>query len=208
MRSFVVALAVAVLGALPASAEPASKVFINGRATPVYFNDGDSFKPMAGPYKGSQSRLAGYNTLESFGPVHSWGGWSEKEMWVIAKLATKHAQKGVWHCETDGKKDGYGRLLMMCKDLAKSHIENGFAMAMSVNEDPADPELVAAQAEAIKNKRGMWASRATCCRRCTPPARAAARTARPTTASSPPSMATPRSGSTTTTTRSVSACAA
>jgi endonuclease YncB( thermonuclease family) len=157
MRSFVVALAVAVLGASSASAEPASKVFINGRATPVYFNDGDSFKPLAGPYKGSQSRLAGFNTLESFGPVHSWGAWTEKEMWVIAKLATKHAQKGVWNCETDGKKDGYGRLLMNCKDLAKSHIENGFAQVMSVNADPGDAELVAAQAEAIKNKRGMWA---------------------------------------------------
>jgi micrococcal nuclease len=140
-----------------AAAEPATKVFINGRATPVYFNDGDSFKPLAGPYKGSQSRLAGFNTLESFGPVHSWGTWTEKEMWVIAKQATKHAQHGVWHCETDAKKDGYGRLLMHCKDLAKSHIENGFAMAMSVDEVPADAELVAAQQQAIKNRRGMWA---------------------------------------------------
>ncbi len=140
-----------------AAAQPASKVYINGRPTPVYFNDGDSFKPMAGPYKGSQSRLAGFNTLESFGPVHSWGGWTEKEMWVIAKLATKHAQKGVWHCETDGKKDGYGRLLMNCKDLAKSCIENGFAQVMSVNAEPGDAELVAAQQEAIRNKRGMWA---------------------------------------------------
>jgi endonuclease YncB( thermonuclease family) len=140
-----------------AAAEPTTKVYINGEPTPVYFNDGDSFKPLAGPYKGSQSRLAGFNTLESFGPVHSWGNWTEKEMWVIAKLATKHAQKGVWHCETDSKKDGYGRLLMNCKDLAKSHIENGLAQVMSVNADPGDPELVAAQQDAIRNRRGMWA---------------------------------------------------
>jgi endonuclease YncB( thermonuclease family) len=157
MRIAVALAVITVFAAGTAAAEPSSKVFINGRATPVYFNDGDSFKPLAGPYKGSQSRLAGFNTLESFGPVHSWGGWTEKEMWVIAKLATKHAQKGVWHCETDSKKDGYGRLLMNCKDLAKSHIENGFAMVMSVNADPGDAELVAAQSEAIKNKRGMWA---------------------------------------------------
>lgn len=157
MRKFVVALALAALGATSAAAEPATKVFINGRATPVYFNDGDSFKPLAGPYKGSQSRLAGFNTLESFGPVHSWGAWTEKEMWVIAKLATKHAQKGVWHCETDSKRDGYGRLLMNCKDLAKSHIENGFAQVMTITADGGDAELVAAQQEAIKNKRGMWA---------------------------------------------------
>lgn len=150
-----VALSLVVAGV--AHAEPLTKVYINGEVTPVYFNDGDSFRPMAGQYKGSQSRLAGYNTLESFGPVHSWGGWTEKEMWVIAKLATKHAQKGVWHCETDGKKDGYGRLLMHCKDLSISHVENGFAMAMSVDEKPADADLVAAQKKAIANKKGMWA---------------------------------------------------
>jgi endonuclease YncB( thermonuclease family) len=157
MRIAVVLAVVSLIAAATASAEPASKVFINGRATPVYFNDGDSFKPLSGPFKGSQSRLAGFNTLESFGAVHSWGGWTEKEMWVIAKLATKHAQKGVWHCETDSKKDGYGRLLMNCKDLAKSHIEHGYAMAMSVNADPGDAELVEAQKQAIANKRGMWA---------------------------------------------------
>ena len=157
MRIAVVLAVVSLIAAATASAEPASKVFINGRATPVYFNDGDSFKPLSGPFKGSQSRLAGFNTLESFGAVHSWGGWTEKEMWVIAKLATKHAQKGVWHCETDSKKDGYGRLLMNCKDLAKSHIEHGFAMVMSVNADPGDAELVEAQKQAIANKRGMWA---------------------------------------------------
>ena len=88
MRIAVVLAVVSLIAAATASAEPASKVFINGRATPVYFNDGDSFKPLSGPFKGSQSRLAGFNTLESFGSVHSWGGWTEKEMWVIAKLAT------------------------------------------------------------------------------------------------------------------------
>lgn len=153
-------LAVVVVGLMvcgAAGAEPLTKVFINGRPTPVSFNDGDSFRPQAGPYKGSQSRLSGYNTLESFGPVHSWGTWTEKEMWVNAKMATKYAQHGVWHCETDGKKDSYGRLLMQCKDLAKSLIENGYAMAMTIDEKAADSELVQAQAEAIGNKKGMWA---------------------------------------------------
>lgn len=156
-RASLLAVVAAVSLAGAAHADTLTKVFINGRATPVSFNDGDSFRPAAGPYKGSQSRLSGYNTLESFGPVHSWGGWTTKEMWVNAKLATKHAQHGVWNCETDGKKDGYGRLLMFCKDLAKSLIANGFAMAMSVDDKPGDSELIAAQAEAIANKRGMWA---------------------------------------------------
>jgi endonuclease YncB( thermonuclease family) len=156
LTSFVV---VAVLfSALPGRAgEAYTKVFINGRPTPVSFNDGDSFRPQAGPYKGSQSRLSGFNTLESFGSVHSWGGWSARELWVMAKLATKNAQRGVWHCETDGKKDGYGRLLMFCKDLAKSHIAQGLAMVMSVDNQPGDAELITAQREAIEHRRGMWA---------------------------------------------------
>jgi endonuclease YncB( thermonuclease family) len=157
-RSFALGVALVLLTASAASAaEPVTRVFINGRSTPVSFNDGDSFRPLAGPYKGSQSRLAGFNTLESFGPVHSWGTWTEREMWVIAKLATKNAQRGVWHCETDGKRDGYGRLLMFCKDLAKSHIEQGLAMVMSVDEKPGDAELIAAQRGAIAGRRGMWA---------------------------------------------------
>ncbi len=78
-------------------------------------------------------------------------------MWVNAKMATKYAQHGVWHCETDGNKDSYGRLLMQCKDLAKSLIENGYAMAMTIDEKAADSELVQAQAAAIGNKKGMWA---------------------------------------------------
>jgi endonuclease YncB( thermonuclease family) len=151
-------LAAVVVVALPVHAgEAYTKVFINGRATPVTFNDGDSFRPQAGPYKGSQSRLSGFNTLESFGAVHSWGTWSARELWVMAKLATKNAQRGVWHCETDGKKDGYGRLLMFCKDLAKSHIAQGLAMVMSVDNKPGDAELIATQREAIANRRGMWA---------------------------------------------------
>lgn len=140
-----------------ARAEPLTKAFINGAATPVYFNDGDSFRIQAGPFKGTQSRLSGYNTLESFGPVHSWGTWTEKEMYVIAKMATHEAQQGVWHCEGDGKKDGYGRLLLFCKDLALHLIGEGLAHTYSVNEDPGDPDLLKVQREAMANKRGMWA---------------------------------------------------
>ncbi len=140
-----------------ASAEPLTKVFINGSATPVYFNDGDSFRIQAGPFKGTQSRLSGYNTLESFGPVHQWGTWTEKEMYVVAKMATHAAQQGVWHCEGDGKKDGYGRLLLFCKDLAMHLIGQGLAHTYSVNEEPGDPDLLTVQREAMAHKRGMWA---------------------------------------------------
>lgn len=160
MRSPVIA-ALVVASALTlsagASAEPLTKVFVNGAVTPVYFNDGDSFRIQAGPYRGTQSRLSGYNTLESFGPVHSWGTWTEKEMHVIAKMATHEAQLGVWHCEGDGKKDGYGRLLLFCKDLALHLISKGLAHTYSVNEEPGDPDLLKVQREAMAARRGMWA---------------------------------------------------
>ena len=36
-----------------AQAEVATRVFLNGSVTPVYFNDGDSFRVLAGPLKGT-----------------------------------------------------------------------------------------------------------------------------------------------------------
>lgn len=153
----VLVVASAVIFASVARAEPLTKVVINGSVTPVYFNDGDSFRIQAGPFKGTQSRLSGYNTLESFGPVHQWGTWTEKEMYVIAKMATHAAQQGQWNCEGDGKKDGYGRLLLFCKDLAMHLIKNGLAHTYSVNEEPGDPDLLKVQREAMAARRGMWA---------------------------------------------------
>jgi endonuclease YncB( thermonuclease family) len=152
-----IVVAFVLLASAGARAEAYTKVFVNGTAVPVFFNDGDSFRVQAGPLRGVQARLSGYNTLESFGPAHSWGTWTTKEMYAIAKLATLTARKGVWHCEGDGAKDGYGRLLLFCKDLAAHLIRNGLAHAYSVNSDPADPELLAVQKEAMRERRGMWA---------------------------------------------------
>ena len=155
------ALVAVTLGALVAPSvdakDPETKVYINGKPTPVFFNDGDSFRVLAGTYQGTKARLAGYNTLESYGPVHSWGDWTEKEMYVIAKMATLHARKGVWHCETDGKTDTYGRMLLWCPDLATELVRGGYAHAMSIDDEPGKPELIEAQHDAIANKRGMWA---------------------------------------------------
>ena len=58
-----------------ATADAWSRVSLNGRTVPVSFNDGDSFRIHAGEYDGTQCRLGGFNTLESFGPAHFWGGW-------------------------------------------------------------------------------------------------------------------------------------
>lgn len=137
--------------------EPAAQVFINGKPSAVYFNDGDSFRVLKGKYRGTKARLAGFNTLESHGPVHQWGSWHRKELYHLAKMATLHARNGVWHCETDGETDTYGRMLLWCPDLAEAQIRKGFAHAMTVTDDPADKKLLAAQREAIAAKRGIWA---------------------------------------------------
>ena len=101
-----------------AHAVPASKVFLNGVPTPVFFNDGDSFRVLSGPLAGTRARLQGFNTLESYGRCHQWGDWTRRELGHYATLGTLNAQRGVWNCTSDMKKDFYGRILWNCKDLA------------------------------------------------------------------------------------------
>ena len=139
------------------AADARTRVLLNGVATPVVFNDGDSFRVLGGPLTGAKSRLSGFNTLESHGPVHQWGSWTAKELYVLAKMATHNARDHVWECNSDGKTDGYGRMLVFCPELAKEQIRLGYAHAMSVDDRPADPELLAIQREAIAARRGMWA---------------------------------------------------
>lgn len=139
------------------AADARSRVMLNGVATPVVFNDGDSFRVLGGPLTGAKARLSGFNTLESHGPVHQWGTWTVREMYILAKMATHNARDNVWECSSDGKTDGYGRMLVFCPGLAKEQIRLGLAHAMSINDAPADAELLAAQREAIAAKRGIWA---------------------------------------------------
>ena len=139
------------------SAEPASQVFLNGVPTPVFFNDGDSFRILEGPLKGTKARLAGFNTLESYGPVHQWGEWHAKELYAIAKMATLNARRGVWNCSSEMDKDTYGRVLFNCLDLAEDQIRKGLAHVMTITIDGGHPRLVAAQKDAIEKRAGMWA---------------------------------------------------
>jgi endonuclease YncB( thermonuclease family) len=144
-------------GSPPARATVESLVYINGRPTRVYFNDGDSFRQLDGPWAGQGSRLGGFNTLESYGPVHSWGEWHPFELYVIAKKATHLGRHGVWHCSTDGSQDTYGRVLLDCPDLAVAQIRHGYAHAMQIDDTPARPAYLRAQQDAIRHRRGMWA---------------------------------------------------
>lgn len=152
------ALLVLFLGsASVAHAEPQTTVFLNGTPSPVFFNDGDSFRVISGKYAGTKARLAGFNTLESFGPAHQWGHWTAWELYVIAKLATLNARRGTWKCTSDLEKDTYGRILWWCPGLAKDQIRKGLAHAMSVTHEPAKAELLVEQKKAIAEKVGMWA---------------------------------------------------
>ena len=137
--------------------EARTKVILNGELVPVTFNDGDSFRVLAGSYKDGKARIAGYNTLESHGAVHQWGSWTLKEMYINAKMATMFARKGIWECSTDGETDTYGRMLVSCPELAKALVSRGMAHAMSVTDDPADAELLTLQHEAQAERRGFWA---------------------------------------------------
>ena len=145
------------LVASSAEAVPATKVFLNGVPTPVYFNDGDSFRVLAGRLRGTRARLKGFNTLESYGPVHQWGTWTRQELSNYATLGTLNARRGVWRCTSDMKKDFYGRILWDCPDLAVDQVRKGYAHALTVTSQPAAAPLLAAQMEAITAKRGFWA---------------------------------------------------
>lgn len=154
----------AVLGVLvlasagePARADEPTKVFLNGVPTPVYFNDGDSFRVEAGQYKGTRARLSGFNTLESYGPVHQWGTWTREELSRYASLGTMNARRGVWRCTSALKKDSYGRFLWHCPDLAVDQVRKGLAHTMTVTPRAARKEYVEAQMEAIRARRGIWA---------------------------------------------------
>ncbi len=157
MRLSVLLIAAITLMASVASAEVKTKVFLNGVPTPVYFNDGDSFRVLGGKLKGSKARLAGFNTLESYGPAHLWGTWTMDELSRYATLGTLNARRGTWRCTSNMEKDGYGRILWDCPQLQVDQVRKGLAHAMTVTKDPAAPELVKAQAEAIKERRGIWA---------------------------------------------------
>jgi endonuclease YncB( thermonuclease family) len=131
-------------------------IVLNGERTEVRWTDGDSFKIKDGARKGMGTRLVGYNTLEAYGPVHQWGEWTAQELFELAKASSAVAASKEWECTTDGKVDGYKRLLVKCPKLAPEMARAGHALAYAVDGEKVEPETLAAQAEAMKAKRGMW----------------------------------------------------
>ena len=131
-------------------------ILLGGVKTEVRWSDGDSFKFKEGPYKGSGVRMTGFNTLESYGPVHRWGDWTAAELYGIAKTSRNLAAQQVWECTTDGSKDGYGRVLVSCPVAAQALVAAGHAHVMAIDEEP-DEILLRAQRRAQKKKVGIWA---------------------------------------------------
>jgi micrococcal nuclease len=129
---------------------------VNGEVVEVRWSDGDSFKFKSGRYEGRGTRLVGYNTLEAYGPVHRWGTWTSLELYALAASSSQVAAQKQWTCSTDGKVDGYGRVLVDCPELADEMIRRGFALAYAV-EGNAPDTLLKAQQEAMERGRGMWA---------------------------------------------------
>jgi endonuclease YncB( thermonuclease family) len=131
------------------------EILLRGRATSVLWNDGDTFTFMAGRFKGKTARLVGYNTLESYGPVHRWGEWTGPELHHLAYVARDAAAKGRWACTKQPKKDTYGRLLIDCPDARRSLIASGLAHVYAYEGEP-DPADMEAQRDARAQRNGMW----------------------------------------------------
>ena len=121
----------------------------------VTWSDGDSFRITAGRLRGQRVRLLGYNTLESYGPVHKWGDWNEWELYKIAKNAKEVAISDTWECRSLAIKDRYSRLLVRCPQLIEAMLTSGMGHLFEVEEKP-DVRLLMLQADAIKRKVGMW----------------------------------------------------
>jgi len=163
LRPLAAALALALL-ASPAPAvarrrhqrRSPSAVLLDGAPTAVRWVDGDTFRILDGPHRDRSARLDGYNTLESYGPVHRFAGWDPRDLLANAKSATRTAAAGAWTCALRGGEDIYGRLLVACPEAAAELVGQGLAMVYAVDR-PADPGLLALQADAQRRGAGMWA---------------------------------------------------
>jgi endonuclease YncB( thermonuclease family) len=130
-------------------------ILLGGVETRVLWSDGDSFKFLEGARAGRGARLQGYNTLETYGPVHRWGDWTAHELHTFAQQSAGVAASRPWRCTTLGLPDRYGRLLVECPDLRRHMVRTGTGHVYPFDQDP-DPALVALLLEARLDEVGMW----------------------------------------------------
>jgi len=141
-------------GAIPlGSPEARPALLLDGTLIPVHWDDGDTFATLD---RRIRARLVGYNTLESYGPVHRWGEWTPTELMALAKAAGTRAAEEAWTCTTEEGGGGYGRVAVDCPDLRRALLAEGLAHAFAVDGEADQADLVV-QAEAIAARVGMWA---------------------------------------------------
>ncbi len=145
----------ALVAASGAERDEKPRVVLDGVELTVRWSDGDTFSWKDAGGNTQRARLAGYNTLESFGPVHRWGSWTGKQLYDLAKGAGTFARTQKWRCSTLPGGGGYGRALVDCPDLRRELVERGFAHLYSLEKPVAEDEL-ALQASAIARGKGIW----------------------------------------------------
>ena len=153
----VLAILLCVPGSVLNAGEEASNglILLRGKATPVVWQDGDTLTFVKGPLKGKTGRLVGYNTLESYGPVHRWGEWSGQELLGLAVEARRTAASSEWTCTKQKGRASYGRLLIDCPDARAALLETGLAHVFAYEGNPATEDL-ALQSAARMDSRGIW----------------------------------------------------
>jgi micrococcal nuclease len=129
-------------------------VVLDGKEISVTWIDGDTFRP---PGTRHGARIVGYNTLETYGDVHRWGTWKPAALHALANQATVVAASRVRTCGSLGRPDRYGRDLVSCPDAARALVGEGLAMVYAMEKDVPDPTLLALQATAQTDRRGIWA---------------------------------------------------
>jgi micrococcal nuclease len=139
-----------------AAQEGGSRIVLNGETARVRWSDGDSFRILDGAFANTGVRLSGYNTLESYGPIHRWGEWTAVELYALANQSTEFVRAGTWTCTTGGERDHYDRLLVDCPGLTLAMAASGFGHLFAI-DTPAAPDAIAAQAGAQAAHLGIWA---------------------------------------------------
>jgi micrococcal nuclease len=132
------------------------QIVLDGMVERVNWSDGDSFRIIGGSRDGQKARLVGYNTVESYGPVHFWGDAHGWDIYRIHKEATDFVRSEEWDCESDGAADSYGRILVLCKELRRQIVRKGLAHVYAYGSEEADPELLKEQFAAQNDRLGMW----------------------------------------------------
>ncbi len=135
---------------------PVDQLIIDGETVSVHWPDGDSLDIEDGRYRGQSARIAGYNTLEGYGAVQRWGDWSYTDLAEASSPSTDLARSQAWTCTNTGEEGAYNRILLECEPLMMEMLRRGLAHLFTIH-DPISAAAIAAQQDAQRARRGIWA---------------------------------------------------